>query len=307
MNLRQLRYFLAVAEEANIGRAAKRLHISQPPLTRQMHQLEADLGYPLFARTRRGIQLTNAGQVLREEAQNILTLAEQAKKKTQLAGQGRSGRIDIGVFGSNILGVSNLLLEFHRSHPNVDVVVHTMDKEAQVEALRDRRIAVGFNLLGSKLADIANETVRTEPLMVALGRGDALARRTRVALAELASRPMVLFASGPRPNLVDVIFALCLGEGFQPRVAQEVVDSVTAVALVAAGFGVCLIPQAASHVTLPNVVYRQLDAATPMTVDLNCIYRRDDQSPILHALLQRVREMRGGAAVPAARRRGGAR
>jgi DNA-binding transcriptional LysR family regulator len=171
MDLTRLRYFVAVAEEANIGRAARRLNISQPPLTRQIQQLEAEVGTPLLQRTRRGVQMTNAGQVLFEEARNILVLATRARERTRRAGLGQSGRLDIGLFGSNILAVPQLLHTFRTQFPDIEVIVHAMNKETQLEALYDRRVTVGFNLLGLKLAGIANENVRSEPLMVAIAPG----------------------------------------------------------------------------------------------------------------------------------------
>jgi LysR family transcriptional regulator, benzoate and cis,cis-muconate-responsive activator of ben and cat genes len=292
MDMRRLRYFVAVAEEANIGRAAQRLNISQPPLTRQIQQLEVEIGTPLFQRTRKGVRMTNAGQVLFEEARNLLVLATRARERTRLAGLGQSGRLDVGVFGSNILAIPQLLQTFRQQFPDVEVVVHAMNKEKQLEALYDRRVTVGFNLLGLNLAGIGNEKVRAEPLVVAVGANDALSKRASIALADIADRPMVIFASGPRPNLMDMIFALCLDEGFQPTISQEVVDSVTAVALVAAGFGVSLVPATVSQLNLPGVVFRRLNRSPPVTVDLNCIYRRDDTSLILHAFLETIRAMR---------------
>jgi DNA-binding transcriptional LysR family regulator len=257
-----------------------------------MQQLEAEVGTALFQRTRKGVRMTNAGQVLFEEARNILFLATRAGERTRMAGLGQSGRLDIGVFGSNILVIPQLLHAFRLQFPDVDVVVHAMNKEKQLEALNDRRITVGFNLLGLKLAKIANEKVRSEPLMVAINVADPLSKRSSISLKEISDRPMVIFASGPRPNLMDMVFALCLEEGFQPEISQEVVDSLTAVSLVAAGFGVSLVPAAVSQLSLPGVVFKRLNKTPSVTVDMNCIYRRDDESPILQAFLKTIRLMR---------------
>jgi DNA-binding transcriptional LysR family regulator len=294
MDLTRLRYFIAVAEEANIGRAARRLNISQPPLTRQIHQLEAEVGATLFLRTRKGVQMTDAGHVLFEEARNLLVLAARARERTKLAGLGQSGRLDIGLFGSNILAVPQLLHTFRNQYPDIEVIVHAMNKEEQLQALYDRRVAVGFNLLGLKLAGIANEKVRSEPLVVALNATDPLCAQALVSLKQIANRPMVIFASGPRPNLMDMVFGLCLEKGFQPDISQEVDDSVTAVSLVAAGFGVSLVPATVAQLALPGVAFRGLTESPPVTVDFNCIYRRDDASPILQAFLETIRQMRNG-------------
>jgi DNA-binding transcriptional LysR family regulator len=292
MNLRQMKYFVTIAEELNIGRAAKRLHLSQPPLTRQLQHMEEEIGVPLFTRTRLGVELTGAGQVLLEEARQILALTDRARERAALAGHGRLGRLDIGVFGSNVLALPPLLSRFRSKHPLVDIVVHTMSKVGQVDALREKKIAAGFNLLGSKLVDIASDVVHVEPLMLAIPEGEAIARRTTVSLASLAGLPLVVYASGPRPNLMDVVFGLCREEGFQPRLAQEVVDSVTAIALVAAGFGVCLVPRSATHLKLPGVVYRAIARKPAATVELHCIYRHDETSPLARSFVAELTRQR---------------
>jgi DNA-binding transcriptional LysR family regulator len=292
MNIRQLMYFVAIAEERNIGRAARRLNISQPPLTRQMQQLEDEVGAPLLLRTRRGVEVTIAGQVLLDDARALLSLAERAKERSRFAGQGQLGRLDIGVFGSSLLVLPDLLSSFHASHPRVDAAIHLMTKDAQIEALRNRRITVGFNLLGVRLSDIASEVLRSEPFVLAIGANDPLANKPTVSLSDLADRQLVLSSSGPRPNLVDVVSWLCRDAGFQPLVAQEVVDSVAAVALVAAGFGISLVPKSVSQLQMRQVIYRTLEGASQPSIDVHCIYRRDDSSPLLRAFLATLREAR---------------
>jgi len=292
MNIRQLRYFVAVAEEGNIGRAARRLNISQPPLTRQIQQLEDEIGAPLLLRSRRGVEVTIAGQVLLDDARALLSLAERAKERSRFAGQGQLGRLDIGVFGSSVLALPDFLSSFHASHPQVDAAVHVLTKDAQIEALRERRITVGFNLLGVRLADIASEVVRSEPFVLAVGANDPLARKPAISVSDLADRPMVLYSSGPRPNLVDVVLWLCRDAGFQPVVAQEVVDSVAAIALVAAGFGISLVPKAVSQLRIQQVTYRPIQGPSRPSIDIHCIYRRDDPSPLLGAFLATLREGR---------------
>ena len=294
MELRTLRYFVAVAEELNVGRAATRLNMAQPPLTRQIQLLEHEIGSALFVRTGRGVQLTNAGHVLLDEARHLLVLATRAADKTRLAGLGRSGRLDIGVFGSNMLAVPDLLLNFSTRYPDVQLVFHAMNKQEQLQALYDRKTTVGFNFLGLKLAGISHQIVREEALMVAMPADDPVAAGRVVTLSDLVSRRFIVSASGPRPNLLDFVFALCLEEGFRPHVSQEVADSVTAVALVAAGFGVAVVPAATAALRLPNVVFKPISRVKPVTVDLHCIYRADDASPVLHAFLQTVRDMREG-------------
>lgn len=299
MNLRSLRYFVAVVEEQHIGRAAKKLSLSQPPLTRQMQQLEAELGVPLLLRTSKGVEPTNAGLILFEEARNILTLVSRAEDRVRLAGAGRFGRIDIGVFGSNVLSVPPLLFAFRQNYPDVEVVIHTMNKTEQIDALRERRLTVGFNLLGAALDDIASRVVSRERLIVTLRADHPLARKKEISLRDLSSHPLVIYSSGPRPNLIDLVFSLFRREGVQPGVVHEVVDSLTAVTLVAAGFGTCLVPEAVSMLKLPEVIYLPLKKSPAPTVDLHVIYRRDDSSPILSAFLSTLKKVASAKPQPA--------
>jgi len=291
MDLRHLRYFIAVAEEKNIGRAALRLNISQPPLTRQIQQVEAELGVRLFNRTPKGMEATAAGELFLEEARNICAVFEQATERTQRAGQGKLGRLDVAIFGSGILdAIPKLLLAFRHAYPEVNIVLHTMNKGEQIEALRQRRITVGFNRMLSPLPDIACELVKTEKLLLALNASHPLAALDVVPFTAIAAHPLILFPTGTRPNFIDKVNGLCQEMGFIPLVSQEVGDAVTAVALVASGFGVCLVPESATVLALPGVVYRPLSGLPEHDrVDLSCIYLAEDQSPILAAFLHEVR------------------
>ena len=292
MDLRHLLYFVAVAEEENIGRAAARLHISQPPLTRQIQQLEEELGVTLFIRTPRGMELTQAGELFLEEARNIRSLVEQATERTQRAGQGKLGRLDVAIFGSAILdAIPKLLLAFRNHHPDVKVVLHTMTKAEQIEALRQRRISVGFNRMLTPLEDIGVQQVAIEDLLLAIHADHPLAHQPSIRFADLQDHPMVLFPTGARPSFIDRVIGLCSESGFQPQISQEVGDAVTGVALVAGGFGVCLVPESATTLQFPSVVYLPLTDTPPnFHVDLSCIYRKNDQTPILAAFLETVEE-----------------
>jgi len=296
VDLRHLRYFIAVAEEENIGRAAARLHISQPPLTRQIQQLEEELGVMLFTRTPRGMVLTQAGELFLAEARNIRALVEQATERTQRAGQGKLGRLDVGIFGSGILdAIPKLLLAFRNQHPDVKVVLHTMTKAEQIEALRQRRITVGFNRMVAGLDDLAVQQVATESLLLALPVDHPLAAHEAIDFGDLRHHPMILFPTGARPSFIDKVIGLCVESGFQPQISQEVGDAVTGVALVASGFGVCMVPESATTLQFPGVVYRPfLNAGANFVVDLSCIYRKDDQSPILAEFLRTVDEYSTG-------------
>lgn len=291
MELRHLRYFVCVAEEQHIGRAALRLHISQPPLTRQIQQLEEELGAQLFHRTARGVDLTDAGRVLYDDARHILGLAERAAERTSKAAQGLLGRVDVAIFGSGIFGViPRLMRRFRTSHPEVSIRLHNLAKEEQIDALRHRRITLAFNRLMRPVEGLTSETLLTEPLYVAMPSGSALAARTAVALRELDGEPLVMYPTGSRPSFIDRLSEMCRDCGFTPLVAEEVGDTVHALALVATGFGLCVVPHSATALAIPGITYRPLHHPTHHSVDLCCIYREDDDSPILAALLGSMRQ-----------------
>lgn len=294
MDLRYLKYFLTVAEELNIGRAAARLHISQPPLTRHIKALEDELGVLLFTRTTKGVELTQAGEMFKEEATNIRMLVEAAVDRVQRAGEGKLGRLDVGIFGSAIYDlIPKLLQDFKRLRPGVNVVLHTMSKSEQIEALRQRRITVAFNRMMPPLPDIGRELVATERLFLVLPEQHPLASREAIPFRALADHPLVLFPNVGRPNFIDRVIELCKQQGFEPTIAQEVGDAVTGVALVARGFGITLIPEsAATALRVKGTTFRPLADAPYAVVDLSCIYRVTDQSPLLKAFLAVVREHR---------------
>lgn len=290
MDLRDMRHFLAVAEEGHIGRAAARLHLSQPPLTRHIQALEEKLGVALFVRTPKGMTPTDAGQTLLQETPNLLALAEQAVERTRLAGQGLIGRLDVGLFGSGMLDViPRILARFHQERPEVKIVLHNLTKDAQLQALRERRISVGFNRLVPQEADISVETVLREPMVVAMAATHPLAVRPSLRLADLDGMPLILYPNVPLRGLAQEIADAFRAEGVALRVEQEVEDVLTAVALVSAGFGVAITTQSATNLRLPGVVFRPLHSARLKELELSCLYRRGDTSPALRAFLDVVR------------------
>lgn len=291
LDIRHLRYFIAVAQEKNVGKAAVRLHISQPPLTRQIKALESELGVQLFNRTPRGMELTEAGELFLTEALNVIAVMERATERTQRAGQGKLGRLDVAIFGSAILDtIPKLLLAFRTAYPDVDIVLHTMTKTEQIEALQQRRISVGFNRLLEPTDGIKTELVTRERLKLAIRDSHPLASRKAIHFKDIEPHRFILFPSNSRPNFMDRVISICKEFGFQPKISQEVGDAVTGVALVASGYGVCLVPESATALTLPGVIYREIvDLPEHTSVDLSCIYRESDKSPILNAFLEVMR------------------
>ncbi len=292
MDLRQMRYFQVLAEELNFGRAAARLHMAQPPLTRQIQALENKLGAALFERTPRGVVLTTAGRTLYEEVPNILGLVARARTRAEQAGQGRIGRLDVGIFGSAILNViPRVLSRFRADYPEVELFLHTMTKAEQIEALRERRITVGFNRLVPEEPDIAVRIVLRERFMVALPATHRLCKQAELTLRDMTGEPLILYPNLPIAGLAQQVLAAFQREGAIPRVAQQVEDVLTAIALVSSGFGLCVTTASAASLQLPGVEYRPLNSRTLREIELSCLYRRDDRSPILSAFLDVIEHL----------------
>lgn len=287
MDIRQLKYFIAVADERNISRAAARLHISQPPLTRHIQSLEEELGVQLFTRTNWGVELTQAGESLLNHARNIKTHVELATEQARRAGKGQSGRIDIGIFGSAMLNiVPRILNDFVETHPNVKVVLHSAPKGRQIEALHQGRILIAFDRYLPESSELQIERVSREPILLALNRRHPLAHKDRISIDDLRNEPLI----GEQDSSVfSAAQALFRHHGFEPMVVQRAVDMISAAVMVAGGFGSALVPESVQNLQLPNVVYRPLVTEVDSMIDLHCAYRKDERSPLLAALLVSVR------------------
>ncbi len=298
IEIRHLKYFVAVAKELSIGRAAVALNISQPPLTRQIQQLEEDLGAKLFVRSVKGVELTEAGKTLYAEAINILSLVDLASERTRRAAQGLMGRLDVGIFGSGMYDIiPRVLRKFRFAFPEIKIVLHPMTKGEQVEALRQRRINIGFNRLVPKYPDIASRVVMWERLSVVVPATTPLASRAEISIAELGDQPFVLFPKVARPNFNDFVTSLCQRHGFVPHIAQEVGDAATGVALVASGFGVCIIPESVKYFRADGAVYVPMKESPPTMLDVTCLYSLEDRSPVLAKFLSVLDEFRAENAV----------
>lgn len=291
MDLKDLRCFQAVAEAGNIGRAARRLHMAQPPLSRRIHALEADIGARLFIRTPKGVEITEAGVALLDEVPNLLQLVERARDRSRDAGAGLVGRIDVGLFGSGVLDViPRMLARFHADRPEVKIALHNMNKAEQLQALRERRITIGFNRLVPPAADLTIELVLREPMVIALPERHHLASRRELRIRDLANQQLILYPNLPVRGLAQEVLDAFRAEQVPCTVEQEVEDVVTAIALVAGGFGIAVTTQSATSLALPGVAFRPLRSTTLPDLELTCMYRRNDRSAVLAAFIGVVRE-----------------
>jgi DNA-binding transcriptional LysR family regulator len=283
MELRHLRYFVALAETLHFGRAAARLHISQPPLTRQIRALETTLGTPLFERSRQGVTLTPAGTALLPEARRLLRDAAALREGAMQAAHGRIGRLNLGFISTAAYNVlPGLLPAFHRTHPGVKLQLREATTDVQLTALREGDLDVGIVLPPVMAPTQRNEPIFREPLVAPLPAARRWPQRLR--LAALADEPFVLFPREVGIGMYDLIVAYCRMAGFRPRVEQEAIQMQTIVSLVAAGMGVALVPASLTLMRRTGVVYRTLTEHSPL-VEIGLAWRARDDSPAVGALV----------------------
>jgi len=289
MELRHLRYFVAVAEELHFGRAAARLFIAQPPLSQQIQQLERELGVTLFQRTSRRVQITPAGEVFLAGARQTLTTLDAAVHSTRRAARGETGWLGIGFAASATYDLLPAVLhDFRAQFPEVELSLMELNAAEQSLALRERSIHVGFARPHAEEVDVVIEAVLREPFLVALPDAHPLAARPLLSLAMLAEEPFISFPEKPLPSYAQVVRAICEAAGFAPRVVQEVREMQTAISLVAAGLGIALLPASVQHLHRDGVVYRPLPDSAPRT-ELAVLSRKEDASPVLQNFLAIVR------------------
>ncbi|MBF2026877.1 MAG: LysR family transcriptional regulator [Oscillatoriales cyanobacterium C42_A2020_001] len=274
MELRHLHYFIAVAEELNFSRAAERLHMAQPPLSQQIRQLETELGFQLFHRTKRQVQLTEAGQTFLVEVQQVLQQLDHAVHVGRQASRGEVGQLAIGFVSSTAYNVLPPILQaFRRQVPNVTLELQELTTREQLQALVEGKLDVGFARPPVEQPELATATIFREPLMVALPDSHPLQKRDQVSVRSLANEPFILFPRVVAPGLYDPIISLCLQVGFSPQVVQEAIQMQTIVSLVAAEMGVAIVPLSLQNLQRQGVIYKPLQDSTPM-VEVLMIWRK---------------------------------
>jgi len=288
MELRHLRYFLAVAEELNFSRAAERLHISQPPLSQQIRQLEDELGVQLFNRTKHQVRLTAVGRLFLDDARQTLLQADRAIQTAQRASRGELGRLVIGFASSIAYSVfPDILRTFRQRFPAVELVLHELNTSLQLDGLHDGSLDLGFVHLPAGGDRLHFLSVLEEPLMVALPEAHPLTQHSQISLAALANEPFILFPRHLAPGFYDQLISACQQVGFVPNVIQEAKLMQTIVCLVAGGIGVALVPSSLQNLQRTGVVYRPLaEKISPLITAM--VWRHDDQSPVLREFLNGV-------------------
>ncbi|MDT0483869.1 LysR substrate-binding domain-containing protein [Streptomyces doebereineriae] len=292
MDLRHLRYFVAVAEERHFGRAAERLHMAQPPLSQQIRQLETELGVQLLHRTTRRVDLTEAGRAYLERARGILADVDEAGQHARLVAAGSVGHLAIGCVGSATYSLLPALSRrLTEELPGVDFSFRgEMLAPDQVEALRTGAIDVA--LLRPVAADLSLtvHTLRRDRLVVAVPADHPLARRKRLRAADLAGADLIVHSADRRSVMYDVVVGLLRDAGVEPHIRHEVGETSTLVTLVAGGLGVAVVPEPVTALALDGVAYRPLSGAGAR-VELAVAHRADRSEPHLERTVGIIRAM----------------
>ena len=292
MELRQVRYFVAVAEELHFGRAARRVHVAQPALSKQVMNLERELGARLLARRGRKVELTEAGRVFLERALVILEGVAEAELAAARAGSGETGRLTVGFTGMALYGAAPRIVKaFGERYPGVNLALREMGTSAMTEALLGRRLDVGFlHPPVGEVETLAVEGMTSEPLILALPEDHVLSGLPEVPLDRVAEERFVIVPRDEGPELHDRIMGTCRASGLSPSVANRNAPSqTTALGLVAAGVGVSLVWECMRNLGRSGVVYRPLAGETPH-LETALAWRPDDPSPVLASFLSLARE-----------------
>ena len=291
LELRQLRYFVTVAEELHFGRAAARLHMTQPPLSQAIQGLEELLGTALFERNRRSVTVTPAGAALLPEARRLLAQAADLPDLVRAAAAGETGRLALAFVSSADYSVLPPFLRSYRgAYPQVQIVLQEATSDVQVDDLLHNRIDAG--LLIPPLSDKAHAELDyikliEEPLILAAPAG--LLAPGALALKDAPRLPLIIFPRPIAPSLHDAILGCFTAAGITPQIGQQAIQMQTIVSLVSAGMGMALVPQSVSNLMRPGVDYRALKDSTPL-VETGCAWRRDNASPVLRGFLDLLRK-----------------
>jgi DNA-binding transcriptional LysR family regulator len=292
MELRHLRYFVAVAEELHFRRAAERLNISQPPLSQQIRLLELELGTDLFTRTNKQVALTPAGRLFLPEARSAIAQAKRATEVARKAGRGELGELRIGFFPSAPLvpEIAAAIRSYREKHPSVSLVLNEVESREQIIALTEERsdIAVVRSIAAPILPlDIVRRRIIQEPLVVALRADHPLSRRRVISMDYLAEEPFVFYGDRMGVVLPQLVLDLCRNAGFEPRVSQLANANTTMIGLVAAGLGVAIIPRALACLVHADVEIRPIKQPEA-TIAAWILWDSHRKSPLVDSFLRLI-------------------
>jgi DNA-binding transcriptional LysR family regulator len=264
MDLRLLRHFLVLSEELHFSRAAKRLHVSQPPLTKQIQQLEALMGARLFDRDQRNVRLTAAGEVLAREARTVIAQMDFAQQAVSRADDGESGRVRIGfVPAALFMDIERAFRKLRTEMPGIEIVWEEMGTAEQVRALQQNRIDLGFANAAQGMGGMSGCVVARVPLVIALPADHLLAHRKVLALAALKEEHFIMVPREIAPGFHDQVVTACFNAGFSPDIRHHAKHFLSVISLVAMGQGVSVVPKTLLKAAVPGVVLRPIKAPCP--------------------------------------------
>ena len=291
MELRHLRYFVGVGEEQHFGRAAERLHIAQPPLSRQIQDLEREVGFLLFERLPRGVRLSEAGKVFLSDARRILQDVDDAKRRAERIALGQAGTLRIGIATAISWHgrVVNAFREFRRRQPSVELVLHHMVSVHQVEAVLSDRLDVGFAAAVTPWhKELAHRQFALDRMVLAVPKGHPLTKRERIRLRDLRSLPFIWFHRWVNPTFYDHMKEACARGGLSaPRVVQEATDRDTVLGLVQCEIGIAWLTES-TRWHCPRGVALIPVADMNVRLPFNLIWKKGNSSPLLKAFVAHV-------------------
>jgi len=293
IELRHLRYFVAVAEELHFGHAAKRLHIAQPPLSQQIRKLEEEIGCALFVRSSRSVRLTAAGEALLDRARRTLERVRGDLETVRSVARGEMGTLTVGFVGSAMLTALPAVLGFYRQqYPGVQLRLREFHTAILMESLREGSTDIGFLRDADPAEDLTVEPVVTEHFVAVLPKGHRLARRAAVPVKELRDEPFVFFSRSAGNHAWQQTMRLCEEQGFLPHIVQEAPQWLTILRLVGAGLGVSIAPASVERIQDVGVVCRRLSPDGGQT-SIGMAWRAQPLSPLVQGFCALARPMFG--------------
>lgn len=288
MELRHLRYFMAVAEELHFGKAAAKLHIAQPPLSQQIQQLETELGFKLFERTKRQVNLTEAGDAFLRETQQIFQQLEKAISIGKKISRGEKGELSIAFVSSAAYSIiPSILRNFRTLVPEVKLQLKELTTKEQLQWLLEERLDIGFVRPPVNKSELNSQIILWETLVVALPENHYLVDRKNISCYSLEEESFILFPRNLAPELYDRVIALCQQANFCPQVVQEARQIQTIVSLVSAEIGIAIVPESIQNLQRTGVVYRSLLEATAQPA-IAVVWRKGDRSAVIAKFIDSI-------------------